>query len=328
MKVFFRAATALLLSVLSLGLSAQAGAKPSAIPDQIRVVTLKGPTGIGMLKQLESKSLTLADGRTITLVIEVAGTPDIMDARVAARQADFVTLPVNQAARLYNLGTGLKLGGVNIWGALYLVAADGAAGTWAGLKGKRIYSTGKGATPDIVFRDLAARNGLDPERDFTLDYSYGQVELAQLMIAGKIDLACLPEPFVTRILAKKPGLKVVMDLQKEWAAKNSGGLVAQGGIAVAGDFAAAYPSVAREFLAAYAQSNLEATTATDAPQRVAALDLGIDADSYKASLPRLNLQYRDATASRPAVEAFLKAFLAFDPASIGGKLPDAGFYFK
>jgi NitT/TauT family transport system substrate-binding protein len=325
--------TAIGLLCAWLPLAAQGSAAPAAgaafpVPQQIRLVTLKGPTGIGMLALLEKKALVLADGRTVPLQIEVAGSPDIMDARVAARQADFVTLPVNQAARLYNLGTGLKLGGVNIWGVLYLLAADPVPDGWAGLKGKRIYSTGKGATPDIVLRDLASRNGIDPDRDFVLDYSYGQVELAQLMLAGKIDLACLPEPFVTRILGKKPAVRVALDLQKEWAAAYAGGLIAQGGIAVAGEFAAAYPALTRELLAAYGQSTREAATAPDAPARVAALELGIDAPSFRASLPRLNLAYRDATESRKAVEAFLAAFVSFDPASVGGKLPDSGFYFR
>jgi NitT/TauT family transport system substrate-binding protein len=309
------------------GLAAQ-GAATFPVPDVIRITTLKGPTGIGMLTLMEQKKLVLADGRSVPLQIEAVGTPDIVDARIAARQADAVTLPVNQAARLYNLGTGLRLGGVNIWGVLYLVSADPATTDWKALKGKRIYSTGKGATPDIVFRELAARNGLDPERDLILDYSYGQVELAQLMIAGKVETACLPEPFVTRILLKKPALKLTMDLQAEWAKQNQGALIAQGGIALAQDFAAKYPELARALLAAYAASNAEAVKAADVPQRVAALDLGIDADSFRASLLRLNLRYLDAVQARPMVEPFLKSFIGFDPASIGGKLPDAAFYFR
>jgi NitT/TauT family transport system substrate-binding protein len=299
-----------------------------AIPDTIRITTLKGPTGIGMLTLIEQKKLVLADGRVIPVRIEVAGTPDIIDARVVARQVDFVTLPVNQAARLYNLGTGLRLGGVNIWGVLYVVSSDQSLVDWQDLKGKRIYSTGKGATPDIVFRELAQKNGLDPDSDFTLDYSYGQVELAQLMLAGKVDTACLPEPFVTRIILKKPTIKIALDLQLEWAKLNQGGLIAQGGIAVAQDFAATYPGVTRALLAAYEASNVEAVNAADAPQRIAGLDLGIDADSFKASLTRLNLRYLSASQSKSMVEQFLRPFLAFDPASLGGKLPDAGFYFK
>jgi NitT/TauT family transport system substrate-binding protein len=309
------------------GLAAQGGAA-FPVPDTIRITTLKGPTGIGMLTLMEQKKLVLADGRSIPLQIEAAGSPDVIDARIAARQADAVTLPVNQAARLYNLGTGLRLGGVNIWGVLYLVSADPATAGWKALKGKRIYSTGKGATPDIVFRELATRNGLDPDRDLVLDYSYGQVELAQLMIAGKVDTACLPEPFVTRILLKKPGLNLTMDLQAEWARLNQGALIAQGGIALAQDFSAKYPETARALLAAYAASNAEAVKAADAPQRVAALELGIDAESFRASLARLNLHYIDAVLSRPMVEQFLKPFIGFDPASVGGKLPDAGFYFR
>lgn len=317
-----------LLAVPLYGLALAAQSTAFAVPDIIRITTLKGPTGIGMLTLMEQKKLVLADGRSVPLQIEAAGTPDIIDARIAARQSDFVTLPVNQAARLYNLGTGLRLGGVNVWGVLYLVSSDATSSDWKSLKGKRIYSTGKGATPDIVFRELATRNGLNPDTDFILDYTYGQVELAQLMIAGKVETACLPEPFVTRIILKKPVVKVTMDLQREWAKLNQGGLIAQGGIAVSQDFAAKYPEVARALLAAYESSNLEAVKAADAPQRIAALDLGIDAESFKASLARINLIFVAADQSKSLVEQFLKPFIGFDPASIGGKLPDASFYFR
>lgn len=299
------------------------------IPSEIRIVTLRGPTGIAMMNLLEQRKLVLNDGRTIPLNIEIAATPDIIDARFAAHQIEAATLPVNQVARLYNRGVRVRLAGVNIWGVLYIVSNDKNLSTWAGLKSKHIYSTGKGATPDFVMRKLATVNGLDPDRDFTLDYHLGQVEIAQLLISGKIEIACLPEPFVARVLLKNPSLAINIDLQAEWMDHFGKSVpLAQGGIALSTEFSQKYPETARQLLHAYSQSCLDVSTDPQAPQRIEALGLGIDAISLKTALPRLNLRWEPAASAQKSVEQFLKIFLEMDHDSIGGKLPDATFYFQ
>ena len=54
----------------------------------------------------------------------------------------------------------------------------------------------------MVFRYLLEENGIDSIKDVTLDYTVEQIELAQLMISDKAEIAVLPEPFVTMVLAK------------------------------------------------------------------------------------------------------------------------------
>jgi len=311
------------------GTTEQAAQKPAdKRPASIRVVTLQGPTGVGMLDIIEQKSITLPDGTAIPVQVEIASGPEILDARLIGKQADVVTIPVNQAARLYNKGVDVKLAAVNVWGVLYVLSSDPTIRSWTDLKGRKMLASGKGSATDIAFRELSRRQGLDPDTDLQLDYSFGHVEVMQLLAAGKVDLAVLPEPFVTRVLLKNPDVKVIINLQEAWKQVFAGIEQAQGGLLFAGEFCTAYPELARAFASAYQKSCLAVLSRADAPVRIAKAGLGLDEASAKASLPRLNLRYVDAEAAKVAVVQFFEVLLKADPASVGNRIPDKDFFWS
>lgn len=304
------------------------------LPETIHVTTLKGPTGMGMMKLLEDKVLTLKDGRSVRIEFEIAGSPDIVDARILSGQADFVTLPVNQAARLYTKTQSLKLAGVNVWGVLYLVSLDpglkdisqvDGSFDFSKLKGKTLYNTGKGASPDLLLRSVLETGSLK-DGDYSLDYRYGQIELAQLLIGKKIDLALMPEPFASKVLLANPQAFVALDLQKAWEYQHKGKGIAQGGLGVRSDFAQAYPEITQAFIEAYAASNEEIALDPKAAERIAKLDLGIDAASFKAAQKRLNLHFVSAQDAKEEVDEYLKLLFETNPQSLGGALPAPAFY--
>jgi NitT/TauT family transport system substrate-binding protein len=187
-------------------------------------------------------------------------------------------------------------------------------------------ASGKGSTTDVAFRELARRNGL-VEADLNIDYSMGHVELMQLAAAGKAEIALLPEPFVTRVLQKNPKAKIIIDLQKEWKQAFGALEQAQGGLALRGEFIREYPQVAEALIQAYELSCRRLLLAPDAPERIAKQDFGLDAASAKDSLPRLNLRFVRAKDAQAAIRAYLEILFQADPASIGGALPDQGFYY-
>ena len=73
---------------------------------------------------------------------------------------------------------------------------------------------GRGATPDLVFRYLLSLDGIEDE--VTLRYGFSQVEIAQLLISGRVDYAVLPEPFVTRVVEATADRVALADLQEAW----------------------------------------------------------------------------------------------------------------
>lgn len=313
---------------LVLGFFAISGVSATPVPEAIRITTLKGPTGIGMLELIESKTLILPDGTTVPLVIEIAGGPEVLDARILGKQADAVTIPVNQAARLYTKGAGVQLAAVNVWGVLYVLSTDPGVKTWADLKGRRMLASGKGSTTDVSFRELALKLGFVADSDLQLDYSLGHLEVMQLAAAGKADLVLLPEPFVSNAILKNPSLRVVIDLQKEWAKVYGKLEQAQGGLALSSEFVKNYPVLAQALIDAYQKSCANVLLAADAPSRIAKQDFGLTEAAARESLPRMNLRFVGAQAAKEAVHAYLSILFKANPASVGGLMPTDGFYYR
>jgi NitT/TauT family transport system substrate-binding protein len=55
-------------------------------------------------------------------------------------------------------------------------------------------------------------------------------------------------------------------------------------------------------------------------------ELGLKAGIAAKAIPVSAYVFTEARAARPAVESLLGAFLELSPASVGGRLPDDGFY--
>jgi NitT/TauT family transport system substrate-binding protein len=84
----------------------------------------------------------------------------------AKRGVDFIAMPSNVAANLYNRGVKLRLINVATWGVLWLVSRDPNLKTLADFKGKEVVMPFRADMPDIVFQTLLAKAGLDAANDF------------------------------------------------------------------------------------------------------------------------------------------------------------------
>ena len=68
-----------------------------------------------------------------------------------------------------------------------------------------------------VLRYLLKKNGLDPDKDVKIEYYSEASEVtAQMAAARKDAIAVLPQPYVTAAQMKDSGLRVVLDLTREW----------------------------------------------------------------------------------------------------------------
>ena len=293
----------------------------------VNIAGLKGPTSIGMIKMFEEKPSL---GDNVESNYQAAQTPEIMVSKLLAKEVDFAAVPTNLAAKIYNKGEDYKFAAMSTWGVLYVIGTETNIKSLQDLKGKTINSIGKGSTPDVVLRYLLNKNGIDAEKEVKVDYTLGQVELAEAMAAGRVKLAVLPEPFVTMVLSKNKDVKILMDLQDEWK-KAAGGNVpfAQSCIVVRGEFAKNHPEVVAKFLEEYKKStDWVNNNASEAGKLVEKHDIGMKAKIAELAIPRCNLKYEDAQNSKEAVNGFLKVLFDFSPKDLGGKLPDENFYFK
>lgn len=262
--------------------------------------------------------------------------PDHLRVLAMDGQADFVAMPTNVAANLYNRGVKLQLLNVATWGVLWMVSRDNSLKTLADFKGKEIALPFRADMPDIVFQLLAEKQGLDVKRDFKLRYVGTPIEAMQLLITRRVDHALLAEPAISMALRKTrsfpvsviaPELFRSVDLQKEWGrVMQREARIPQAGITVMGKAAADTNLIAR-FQSAYAASlawceaNPEPCGALVA-KRADLLTPEAVADSIRID----NARFVPALDAQPELVFFFNQLLAKQPALVGGKLPDAGFY--
>ena len=115
---------------------------------------------------------------------------------------DIALLPANVAAILYQKMEGqLAVIDINTLGVLYIVTGNSGITSVEDLKGRTIYLTGKGTTPDYVLRYLLAGNGLT-EDDCKLEYKSEATEVAALLSQNPEAVGLLPQPFVTAACAQ------------------------------------------------------------------------------------------------------------------------------
>lgn len=300
----------------------------SAAKTAVRVAGLKGPTGLSMVKLMSDND---AGAAKEDYGFSLVSAPDEIVAKISSGEADIAAVPTNLAATLYNKTSGgVRLAAVTTLGVLYLLTSGGAKiDSVADLKGKTVYATGQGATPEYAIDYILRQNGLEPGKDVKVEYKGEHAELASLVIAGKADIAVLPEPFVTQVLTKNSSAKIALDLAKEWQkAAGDKSVLTMGCLIVRKAFAQQNKAALDTFLdeykasAEYANSNVEQTAQLSEKYGI------MDAAVAQKAIPNCGIVYLDGAEMKQKIPDFLNVLFEADPKSVGGKLPADDFYYQ
>lgn len=317
----------LLAAALLLLPACGATAKGMSAEGPVRIAGLKGPTTMGLVNLLDMEQQGSA---ALDYDLQLYGTADEIVPGLIKGELDMAAIPANLAAALYQKTKGgIQVMAVNTLGVLYVVEKGDTVHSMADLAGRTILSTGKGTTPEYLLRYLLEKNGLDPDKDVNIQYCSEATEVtAQMAAAQKDAIAVLPQPYVTAAGMKDPSLRVALDLTAEWDKVSDSQLVT-GVTVVRTQYAQEHPDVVEAFLQEYAQSVRTANADLD---RTAALceQQGVVAKAAiaKKALPACNIVCRTGDEMQKDVSAYLSVLCAADPAAVGGKLPDEGFYWK
>lgn len=296
----------------------------------VRVGALKGPTAMGMVEMMRDK----ADAYTF----ELAAAPDEIVPKIVKGELDIAAVPANLASVLYNKTEGgVKVLAINTLGVLYILARDEGIQSVADLKGRTLYASGKGATPEYALNYILKGNGLDPEKDLTVEFKSEHAECLAALLQDENAVAMLPQPFATvaQLKAKQLDnpveLRLALDLTEEWDALQSGADAPSAlvtGVAVArADFIAQNPDAVKQFMADYAESiAFTQDNAEDAAQLIGEFDIFEAAPALKA-LPYCSIVFIDGEEMAAKLGGYLAELYAQDPAAVGGALPDETFYY-
>ncbi len=311
-----------LIAGLSYGCSPANQKNDSGI--EINIATLRGSTAVSLIQMIDAATLIEGSAKTN---YEIIATPDLLVSKILSNEVDIATIPTNVAAKLYNNGIHYQLGAVTGWGVLYMLSSDQNVKKIEDLKDQTIYTIAKGSTPDILLRYILEVSGLEAEKDYKIDYSFEQIELTQLLIAGRADIAMLPEPFVTRALMQNEDLEVIADIQKEWEGLHGLGLP-QTAIFISSEFIDNNPEIVDNFLKEAEESIQWANTDIEAVAELAEkYEIGLDKASAMQSIPRSNIIFKDAADSLESLEKYFSIISGFSPEDIGGKIPSEDFYY-
>ena len=304
-----------------------ASASPSPTQQvNVTVGGLAGPTSIGMIKMISEKAL---NSDAYAANYEIAAAPDTLTAKVINGEVQIAALPTNSAAVLYNKTQGqIQFLAQNTLGVLYLLGKDAAGITSIkDLAGKTIAISGSGGVPQYAMEYIFDKAGI--KDSVTLNYMTDHASVAQALLAGDAELAVLPQPFVTQVLAKDTTMKILLDLNKEWDAASEGkSTLTMGCLVVNKAFADANPEFIAEFLSQYSASvNFVNSNPKDASVMVAEAGIVPSAELAEKAIPYCNIVFKDAQSAKDEINGFLQVLYDFNPASIGGAMPDDGFYY-
>lgn len=314
-----------LLIAAALTLLVACGTAPAA-PATFKIASLKGPTTMGMVELMNKSENGEYEN---TYDVTVYGTADEFVAAFSKGDINVANIPSNLASVLYYKTNGnIKIAAVNTLGVLYVIST-GNVKTVADLKGKTLYTTGKGTTPEYVLNHVLTVNGIDPEKDVKIEYLSEATEVAsKLSDASSDTVALLPQPYVTVVTSQNKSYQISLDMNKEWEKVSGGTPIVTGVVAVNKAFYENNKGAFEQFLADYADS-VKYVNENNADAAALIEKYGIiKAAVAEKALPYCNITLLTGDEMHSAVLAYLDVLYGANPASVGGKMPDEEIFVK
>ena len=293
----------------------------------VRVASLKGPTSLGLLFLMDKAN----KGETAnTYEFRMATGADEILPLMVKGDLDIALIPANVASILYHKTQGgVEVIDINTLGVLYMVSGEDGLADFTDLKGKTIYLTGKGTTPDYVLQYLLNANGMSVD-DVTLEYKSEATEVASVLAEDPTAIGLLPQPFVTAACMQNDALKVIFDLNEEWNKVQgaSGSSMVTGVTVVRKEFLEENEEAVKDFMEEHKASAeaINADPATGAALAVEAQIVAKEPIAQKA-IPDCNITYMDKAEMKQALSGYLDVLFHQDSQSIGGGLPESDFYY-
>lgn len=319
--------TALLLIICLMGCLLTGCGTPAKAPDtsaEIRIGCMKGPTAIGMVQLLSGSDTGTAYNKYQPTI---AGAADEISTGLINGTLDIAAVPCNLASILYNKTNGeIVTAAINTLGVLYIIEIGDSVRTVSDLKGKTIYSTGQGTTPEYTLRYLLASAGLDPDKDVAIEYKSEAAEVVASLSQNPQALAMLPQPYVTVACTNNPEARIALDITAEWEALNDSTVVT-GVIVARKSFIEENKEAFRNFLREYEASTTYANEhVEETAQLLEQYDIFKAAIARKA-IPYCNVTCITGTEMQEKMLAYLQILFDQKPESIGGKLPEEGMFY-
>ncbi|MBP3567819.1 MAG: ABC transporter substrate-binding protein [Lachnospiraceae bacterium] len=317
--------TALLMAMVLIFSIGGCGKKEAA-PAEMNLAVMTGPTAIGLVKVMSDMEAGTAKNE---YNFSVYGTGDEIATELLKGNLDAACVPCNLAAVLYSKSGGeIVTAAINTLGVLYIVETGDAIQRVEDLRGKTIYSTGQGTTPEFTLRYLLSSSGIDPDQDVTIEYKSEASEVAAMLAEATDAVAMLPQPYVTAAMNQNASLRIALSVTEEWEKLNEDSTVVTGVLVARKSYIEENEEAFRVFLeeyeasAAYANEHVEETAAGLEYFNI------FKAAIAKKAIPYCNVTYIDGTDMKEKMQAYLQVLFDQKAAAVGGAMPGDDFYYR
>lgn len=298
----------------------------------VRVMALKGPTAMGLVELMDESESGAVNGNDYEFTI--AASADEVTPKLVQGEADIAAVPANLASVLYNNTEGqVQVLAINTLGVLYIVDTGDTVHSAADLKGKTIYASGKGATPEYAIDYILMKNGINPEKDVTIEWKSEHAECVAALAASEDGgIALLPQPFVTIAQTQDDRIRIALDLTEEWDKlqkdEETPSALLTGVVVARADFIEEHPEAISAFMDSYKKSvdyvngNME-----EAAKLIEKFDIVPAAVAQKA-LPYCNITFIEGAEMKDKLSGYLSVLLEQNEKSVGGEIPADDFYYE
>ncbi len=263
----------------------------------------------------------------------IAASIDEVTPKIVQGEIDIAAVPANVASVLYNnTEGGVKVLAINTLGVLYMVESGDTIHSVEDLRGKTIYASGKGATPEYALNYILEQNGIDPAKDVTIEWKSEHSECVAALNASENAIAMLPQPFVTTAQSKNSNLRVALDLTEEWDKlqenAESPSTLVTGVVVARTEFIEQNPQAVEDFLKHYQESvDYVNKNVNEGAALVGKYDIVTEAVAQKA-IPECNITFISGNEMKEKLSGYLSVLNDQNAKSIGGKLPADDFYYN
>lgn len=296
----------------------------------INVMALKGPTAMGMVKFMDDSDAGNAGDYDYNFTI--AAAIDEVTPKLVQGQADIAAVPANMASVLFNnTKGGVEVLAVNTLGVLYIVENGDTVHSVEDLRGKTIYASGKGATPEYGLNYVLSQNGIDPEKDVTIEWKSEHTECLAALTSSENAIAMLPQPFVTTAQSKVETIRTALDLSEEWDKLQEGAeapsAMITGVVVARTEFVSEHPEEIADFMARYKESvDFVNNNVEEGAELVGKYEI-VPAPVAVKAIPECNITYIDGEEMKEKLSGYLDSLYQQNPAAVGGALPTDEFYY-
>ena len=297
----------------------------------VNVTALKGPTAMGMVKFMDD-----ADQGNITSEnyhFSIAASADEVTPKLVQGETDIAAVTANLASVLYNNTDGqVQVLAINTLGVLYIVESGDTVQSVADLKGKTIYASGKGSTPEYSLRYILSANGIDPDTDVTIEWKSEHSECVAALSSTENAIAMLPQPFVTTAQSKNPAIRTALDLTEEWdrvqETQEIKSSLLTGVVVARTEFVEENPEAVEDFMDNYEASvNYVNKNTQEAAKLVGQYDI-VAEEVAKTALPECNIVFIDGSEMKEKLSGYLEVLKEQNPEAVGGEVPGDEFYYS